>query len=110
MKAFATLAAVLALGASFAAPAIAQHHDHGPYQAHASGPMSEGTVQKVDKAAKKVTIKHGDLKNLGMGPMTMAFQLLDQTQFDRLKIGDKVSFVAEMVDGKLTVTMIEVAR
>ncbi|OWW21836.1 hypothetical protein AYR66_22405 [Noviherbaspirillum denitrificans] len=72
--------------------------------------MSEGTVQKVDKAARKVTLKHGDLKNLGMGPMTMAFQILDQTQLDRLKVGDKVSFVAKLVSGKLTVTMIEVVN
>lgn len=45
-----------------------------------------------------------------MGPMTMAFQVLNPTQLGGLAVADKVYFVAELVDGKLVVPMIEAAR
>lgn len=109
MRTIISLAAAVALGLSFVQPVSAQHI-HDSHHAQPSGPVSEGVVRKVDKDVKKVTIKHGDLKNLGMGPMTMAFNVLEPTQLDRLAVGDKVSFVAELVGGKLTVTMIEVAK
>ncbi|HYD96479.1 MAG TPA: copper-binding protein [Noviherbaspirillum sp.] len=110
MRTLVSLAAAVAFGLSFVLPAGAQHHNHDSHRSKPSGPVSEGVVRKVDKAAKKVTIKHGDLKNLGMGPMTMAFSVLDPTQLERLAVSDKVNFVAEMVGGKLTVTMIEVVN
>ena len=110
MRTLASLTVAVALGLSFVQPASAQHHNHDSHHAQPVGPVSEGVVRKVDKDAKKVTIKHGDLKNLGMGPMTMGFNVLDPTQLDRLAVGDKVSFVAELVGGKLTVTMIEVVK
>ena len=34
---------------------------------------TEAEVRKVDKEAKKVTLKHGPLKNLDMPGMTMVF-------------------------------------
>lgn len=71
------------------------------------GPMSEGEIRKVDKSAKKITIKHGELKNLDMPPMTMVFQVKDPAMLEKVKAGDKVSFVAEKVGGKFTVTRIE---
>lgn len=69
--------------------------------------MSEGEVRKVDTDAKKITIKHGELKNLGMPPMTMVFQVQDPAALEKVKQGDKVSFVAEKVGGQFTVTHIE---
>ena len=35
--------------------------------------MTEAEVRKVDKAHGKVTLKHGEIKNLDMPPMTMVF-------------------------------------
>lgn len=37
--------------------------------------MSEGEGRQVDKTAKKITLKHGEIKNLDMPPMTMVFQV-----------------------------------
>lgn len=75
--------------------------------ATASEQMSEGEIRKVDKDAKKITIRHGELKNLDMPPMTMVFQVKDPALLDKVKQGDKVSFVAEKVGGQFTVTQIE---
>jgi Cu(I)/Ag(I) efflux system periplasmic protein CusF len=78
--------------------------------AEAASQMSEGEIRKVDKDAKKITIKHGELKNLEMPPMTMVFQVKDPAVLEKVKPGDKVSFVAEKVGGQFTVTQIEVKQ
>ena len=72
--------------------------------------LSEGEVRKVDKDAKKITIKHGPLTNLGMPAMTMVFQVKDPALLDRVKAGDKVKFRAEKVGAAYTVTTIEAAK
>ena len=71
---------------------------------------SEGTVKKVDKAATKITIKHGPLANLGMPPMTMAFRVSDPAMLDQVKAGEKIRFTAENVGDALTVTALEPAK
>lgn len=72
--------------------------------------MSDGEIKKIDKDAGKLTIKHGELKNLGMPGMTMVFKTKDAAMLDKVKEGDKVRFVAEKVGGALTVTSIEAAK
>lgn len=71
--------------------------------------MSDGEIKKVDKEAGKLTIKHGELKNLGMPSMTMVFKVKDPAMLDKVKPGDKVRFAADKVGGALTVTSIEAA-
>ncbi len=75
----------------------------------ASG-LTEGEVRKVDKAAGKVTIKHGPLKNLDMPAMTMVFQVKDKAMLDKVKAGDKINFVADKVNGAYTVMQLETAK
>lgn len=72
--------------------------------------LSDGEVRKVDKDAKKITIKHGPLANLDMPPMTMVFQVADAAMLDQVKAGDKVKFEAQKVGGAFTVTKIEPAK
>ena len=72
--------------------------------------LSEGEVRKIDKDGKKLTIKHGPLKNLDMPGMTMVFSVKDDAVLDQLQAGEKVRFLAEKIDGKITVTKIEAAR
>ena len=72
--------------------------------------MSEGEVRKVDKPAAKLTIRHGELRNLDMPPMTMVFQVRDAALLDKVKAGDKVRFQAEKSGTAYVVTAIEVAR
>ncbi|MDR5880524.1 copper-binding protein [Caballeronia sp. LZ032] len=69
--------------------------------------MSHGEVKKVDNAAGKLTIKHGPLENLGMEGMTMAFKVKDPAMLSQVKVGDKIDFVAEEVNGALTVTQLQ---
>jgi Cu/Ag efflux protein CusF len=87
------IAMVLALGAT---SALAQ--------------LADGEIRKVDKDARKITIKHGEIKSLDMPPMTMVFQVKDPVMLEQVKPGDKVNFSAEKLGGAYTVTRIEAAR
>jgi Cu/Ag efflux protein CusF len=72
--------------------------------------MADGEVRKVDKDAKKITIKHGPLEKLDMPAMTMVFQVRDPAMLDKVKAGDKVKFEAEKIGGGYAVTKIEPAK
>jgi len=72
--------------------------------------MTEAEVRKVDKENNKITLKHGEIKNLEMPPMTMVFQVTDTALLDKVKAGDKVRFKAGKDGGKLVVTEIEQAK
>jgi len=76
----------------------------------AAGQSADGEIRKVDKDAKKITIKHGPIQNLDMPPMTMVFQVRDLAMLDQVKAGDKVKFDAEKLGGAYTLTKIEAAK
>jgi Cu/Ag efflux protein CusF len=69
--------------------------------------MADGEVRKVDKENKKMTIRHGEIKNLDMPPMSMVFQVRDPALLDKIKPGDKIRFSAERSEGAFVVTAIE---
>jgi Cu(I)/Ag(I) efflux system protein CusF len=72
--------------------------------------LTDGEVRKVDKATGKVTLKHGEIKNLDMPPMTMVFGVKDKAMLDKLKKGDKVKFAADKnAKGEMIVTAVEPA-
>lgn len=75
----------------------------------ASTDMAEAEVRKLDIQAKKITLKHGEIKNLEMPPMTMVFQIGNAALPAGLKAGDRVRFTAEKVQGQYTVTRLEAA-
>jgi Cu(I)/Ag(I) efflux system protein CusF len=81
-----------------------------PAAAAAASAMTEGEVRKVDMENKKLTLKHGEIKNLEMPSMTMVFQVKDPAMLDKVKMGDKVRFTAEKLNGAFTVTNIEAAK
>ena len=70
---------------------------------------TEGEVRKVDKDAKKITLKHGPIKNLDMPGMTMVFQVKDVALLDKLAVGDKVMFTVEQQQGAMVITGAEKA-
>ena len=72
-------------------------------------PLADGEIRRVDKDAKKLTIRHGPLQSLDMPAMTMVFQVADPAMLDQVKAGDKVKFQAEKIGGAFTVTKIEPA-
>jgi Cu(I)/Ag(I) efflux system periplasmic protein CusF len=67
----------------------------------------DGEVKKIDKAQGKVTLKHGEIKNLDMPPMTMVYRVKDAKMLDGLAEGTKVRFAAQKVDGQYTITDIK---
>jgi len=71
--------------------------------------MVSGEVKKVDETAKKITLKHGAIKNLGMEEdgMTMVFKVKDPAMLKQVKAGDKVQFTAERGDDGIAITRIQ---
>lgn len=94
MKSMFKIAALSTLILTTAIPAFAAEY-------------TKGQVTKVDEKAKKVTIKHEDLKNLDMPAMTMVFAVPDDATMKKLSAGKSIEFVAEKVKGKLTVTEVK---
>jgi len=78
----------------------------GDAKSDQSGDMAQGEIQKVDTDTGRITIKHGEIKNLGMPGMTMVFATKDKSIADKVKTGDKIRFKAVNENGKLIVTEI----
>jgi len=70
----------------------------------AQTPTAAGEVTKLDKPGKRITLKHGEIKNLDMPPMSMSFRVRDAQLLEGLAVGDRVRFVADRIDGQYTVT------
>lgn len=109
-----SLVSIVLATATLSTAALAQAATAAPATtASASLPvkdMSEAEVRKVDKDAKKVTLKHGPIKNLDMPGMTMVFQVRDAALFDKLAVGEKIMFTAEQLQGAYVVTGVEKAE
>jgi Cu/Ag efflux protein CusF len=96
------LAAAGALALSLAA--LAQ-------SASAQADLVEGQVTKIDESAGKITLRHGPIKKIGMDEgMTMVFKAQDPAMLKSVKVGDKVKFDVERVNGQITVTKIQQAK
>ena len=77
----------------------------------AQSAMVNGQVTKIDESAGKITLKHGPIKKLEMeDPMTMVFRVQDPAMLKQVKVGDKVKFDADRINGQFTVTKIEKAK
>ncbi|MBA4264358.1 MAG: hypothetical protein C0453_04690 [Comamonadaceae bacterium] len=109
-----TQLALALLLAATTLPGIAQTTDHSAHHPAKSAeapadalPMAEAEVRRVDTAANKISLRHGEIKNLDMPPMTMVFQVSDPAMLGKVKAGDKVRFTAAQVNGAYTVMSIE---
>lgn len=71
---------------------------------------ADGEIRKVDMDNKKITIKHGEIKNLDMPGMTMVFQVKDPALLNKAKAGDKVRFKAQKDGTAFVVTDIQPAK
>ena len=109
MKSLKTLLIVSSLLASVGG-AQAASHAGAPMAAPATAPMADGEIRKVDKQYQKITIKHGEIKNLDMPGMTMVFGVKDAALLDKIKAGDKVKFSAEKAGSTIVVTDIQPAK
>lgn len=78
-----------------------------PMAGQPSADMVDGEVRKIDKDAKKITLKHAEIPNLEMPGMTMVFQVKDPAMLDAVKVGDKVKFQAQKMGGAFVVTELQ---
>ena len=72
-------------------------------------PWVTAEVRRVDKAAGNVALKHGEIPNLDMPPMSMVFQVKNPAQLGALQVGQKVRFQAVQENGAYWVVQIEAA-
>lgn len=106
--------ALTLLLSAMAATAAAQHAHHAPAAGTvaqaAANDMADGEVRKVDKAAGKIIIRHGEIKSVNMGPMTMVFGVKSPALLEGLAADDKVKFRVVELKGDYVVTAIEKAK
>jgi Cu/Ag efflux protein CusF len=74
------------------------------------GAMANGEVLAVYKKEKRLLLKHGPIKSLGMDAMTMEFGVAQSRRLNALKKGDKVRFEAQQVGDDYVVTRIELVK
>lgn len=92
--------------------AHAGHEGHDPHAGHempATSELVDGEVKKIDQEAGKITLRHGEIKNLNMAAMTMVLRVQDPAMLERVKVGDKVKFAADRIEGAITIVQLEKA-
>lgn len=73
-------------------------------------PTTDGEIRKIDLENKKITLKHGEIKNLDMPAMTMVFAVKDPAMLEAVKAGDKVTFTVDKLGSTFTVMSLEKAK
>jgi len=70
-------------------------------------PWAEAEVRRVDTRNHKISLRHGDIRNLDMPPMSMVFKVQDPALLEGLKAGDRIRFTADQVRGDYTVMLLQ---
>lgn len=111
---YSTLAAIAisvvsVSGSALAADMSGMKMDEGSTQAKqpsasmAEAVLTDAVVKQIDAKNNMITIDHGELKNIGMGSMTMAYQAKDAAMLGSVRAGEKVKVRVENVNGSLTI-------
>ncbi len=87
--------------------ALASAFVFGSLTSVSAAEYTQGVIKKVNMKLGKVTIKHGELKNLDMPGMTMVFRTANKDMLEKMKAGTKIQFIADRVKGKLTVVEVK---
>jgi len=77
--------------------------------AWAQAPTTKAEITKLDKPGGRVTLKHEEIKNLDMPPMTMVFHVRSPGMLDGLAVGNRIRFTAERINGQYTLTSVSKA-
>lgn len=73
--------------------------------------MASGEVRRIEKTQNTITLKHGAISAIAMPPMTMTFKVREPALLDKVQVGDKVLFRAEVArDGTTYVVALEPVR
>lgn len=86
--------------------------DSAPAHSRHAAPLSEGEVKAIDRENKSITLKHGRIESptVQMAPMTMSFAVREKALLANVKVGDKVKFMLENINGTATVTILSVQK
>jgi Cu(I)/Ag(I) efflux system protein CusF len=111
MKKLITLTACVLTGLTLAGSAMAADNMAGMKMtgggmdaaAPDSAALTDAVIKKVDPSSGLVTLQHGELKNVGMSAMTMAYKAKDASMLKEAKEGEKVKVRVENVNGTLTI-------
>jgi hypothetical protein len=65
-------------------------------------PWVEAEVRRLDARGQRISLRHGPIPNLDMPPMTMFFQLTDPALLKQVKVGQRIRFSVDRVNGQYT--------
>ena len=114
MKAIAPLIAALFVCAT--GPLMAQTMSMpmmrapAPASTTAAIPFVNGEVRRLDQVTGVIVLRHDEIPNLSMPAMTMGYAIAYRKMLAGFKVGDRVHFRAEMVNGTATVTALQPLR
>lgn len=91
----AALASPLAFGQTVSSSAV--------LGAESALPLVDAEVRKIDARNGTITLKHAEIPNLEMPPMSMVFQVKEGVLPAAIAVGDKVRFRADKLPGGYTV-------
>lgn len=110
MKPFSRIAAT-ALAIALQVTVVPFAHAQAPAtEAAKAADLTDGEVRKIDRDARKITIRHGEIKSLDMPAMTMVFQLRDLALLEGVQAGDRVKFKVIKADSGYLVTELQRAK
>ena len=86
-----------------------EHNHESTHGAAAGGdlPLVEAEVRRVNTRANTLSVRHGDIPNIDMPPMTMTFQVADPALLEGLSVGDNILVTVDRIDGAYTVMSVE---
>ena len=90
---------IIAAAALFAFSAIAA----------AQAPV-DAEVKKIDKPAARIVLKHGEIKQFDMPPMTGTYKVAEPGMLDKVQPGDHVKFTLDRLNNQYTITKIDVVK
>jgi Cu(I)/Ag(I) efflux system protein CusF len=104
MKKLITLTAAFCTGLTLAGAALAADDMAGmKMNSSATDAETPNNAALTDAVVRKVDPSTGELKNIGMSAMTMAYKAKDASMVKQAKEGEKVKVRVENVDGTLTI-------
>jgi Cu/Ag efflux protein CusF len=76
----------------------------------AAQPLVDAEVKKVDRTAARIMLKHGEIKQFDMPPMTGSYKVAEPAMLDKVQPGDHVKFSLDRLNNQYTITKIDVVK
>lgn len=90
-------------------PSVPQDSPLASQNASDAADWVDAEVRRVDMEGRKLTLRHGEIRNLDMPGMSMVFRVKDSVSLDTIKVGDKVRFTAVSENGLIVLTQLRPA-